>query len=56
MQERDEDLAWAYNELDELEKVILKKNSVILKMGITIGILGLGVIAFVILKIKKIGI
>jgi len=39
MQERDEDLAAAYEREDELEKAILKKNGLILKMGIIIGAL-----------------
>jgi len=53
MQERDEELYWAYQEIDELEKAVLKKDNTILKLGIAVGILALvllGIIVFTVLK------
>ena len=52
MQERDEDLAQAYDIIDEQDKVILKKDNTILKMGITIGIFGLIIIAGIVIIFK----
>jgi len=51
MQERDEELAAAYEREDELKKIILKKDNLILKMGIAIGVLLLIIITFIIIKI-----
>ena len=44
MQERDEDLAAAYERENEMEKALLKKDGIILKMGIAIGVLALLII------------
>jgi len=51
MQQRDEDLAAAYEREDELEKAILKKDNLILKMGIALGALVLIIIAAIVIKI-----
>ena len=53
MQERDIDLAYAYEELNEQDKVILRQKNTILRMGILLGILSLGIIIFLILKLKR---
>ena len=45
MQERDQDLAAAYDTIDEQKEKILEKDNTILKMGIAIGLLGLVIIA-----------
>jgi hypothetical protein len=54
MQERDEDLAQAYDEIDELEKTVLKKDVTINKMLIAIIVMGvviLGAVAFFVVKL-----
>ena len=54
MQDKDEEIYTLYLELDEQEKVILKKDNTILKMGIIIAALGLIIIASVVIAIFKI--
>jgi hypothetical protein len=39
MQERDEELAWAYDTIDGLEKTVLRKDNTILKMGIALSVM-----------------
>jgi len=53
MQERDEDLAWAYAELDEKDIIIAKKDTTIWKLIVVIIIFGIiifCVLAFAIIK------
>ena len=54
MQERDEDLYYAYNEIDELEKAGLKKDNVILKQKIAIILLSIVIGLILIIFIVKI--
>ncbi len=53
MQESDEDLAAAYQELDEQDKKLLKKDNIILKLVIAVSALGLLVIGAVIFALLK---
>jgi len=53
LQERDEELAAADQRIDELEKIVLKKDNTILKMAIVIGALALVIIAAIIIYILK---
>jgi len=53
MQERDEDLAWAYAELDTKDITIAEQKTVIWKLIVVIVIMGvfiLGVLTFAIIK------
>ena len=51
MQERDMDLAAAYDTIDKQKKDLLRKDNTILKMGIAIGLLVLVIIAGIAIKI-----
>ena len=58
MQERDEDLYWAYAEINELELEkselkleILKRDKTILTLGIALGVIVLGVVIIGVLKL-----
>jgi hypothetical protein len=53
MQERDEDLAWAYDTIDKQKIKILEKDNTILRMAIAIGILGLIILAAIVITILK---
>lgn len=53
MQERDLELAQSYNDLDAKEKELLKKDSVILRLVITIIALSLFIIASIALAVAK---
>ncbi len=53
MQQRDEDLAAAYQELDEQDKELLKKDNIILKLVIAVSVLGLIIIGAVIFAVIK---
>ena len=53
MQERDEDLSWAYDELDAKDLVIAKKNTLIWKLVTIIIAIGMIIIGFVVFKIIK---
>ena len=52
MEERDMDLAAAYQELDGMEKRLLKKDNAILRMSIAIGLLGLAVLVIAALAVR----
>ena len=53
MQERDEDLAWAYDELDAKDLAIAKKNTLIWKLITIIIAMGAVIVSFVVFKIIK---
>ncbi len=53
MQERDEDLAAAYQELDEQDKELLKKDNLILKLVIAVSVLGLLIIGAIVFAVIK---
>jgi hypothetical protein len=53
MQDRDQDLAMAYQELDVQDKTILKQKNTILKLIIAVSILGLIIIGSIILAAVK---
>jgi ABC-type maltose transport system permease subunit len=58
MQERDQDLAWAYDDLDEKDLTIAKKNALIWKLVavvIAMGAVIIGAVAFAVFKfvVKK---
>jgi hypothetical protein len=58
MQERDQDLAWAYKDLDEQDLTIAKKDTLIWKLVVVIIAMGaviLGAVAFAVFKfvVKK---
>jgi ABC-type maltose transport system permease subunit len=58
MQERDQDLAWAYEDLDEKDLTIAKKDTLIWKLVaaiIAMGVVIIGAVAFAVFKfvVKK---
>ena len=53
MQERDEDLAWAYDELDAKDTAIAEKDGTILKLIIAIIAMGAAILGSIVFAVVK---